>query len=260
MFRLAAQIFSAYFLCHVAGVHQNHLNAIEPSPTSTPTVVSPQAVACPQTPGFESIFDGETLNGWEATPPGTDDAWQAANGVITGTGGKNRGYLTYAGNKQLSNLELKLRYRFTGNGNSGVSIRATPDPSKKRGFQSYHADLGHVGIGKQVLGAWDFHTPGRREHRCFRGDRLVIDANDQPHITPIRNGLEAKDIHHGQWNHLHIIARDNRFMLYINGKLASEFTEHLPSDKRLNAGMLQLQLHDPDMVVEFKEIMLKVLD
>ncbi len=49
-------------------------------------------------------------------------------------------------------------------------------------------------------------------------------------------------------------------MLYINGKLASQFTEHLPSDKRLKRGMMQLQLHDPGMVVEFKNIVLKVLD
>ncbi len=149
------------FLCLVTVLHQCQLKATEPTAATTRTVANPR------TPEFKSIFDGETLNGWEATPPGTDDAWQAANGIITGTGGKTRGYLTYAGNKQLSNLELKFSYRFLGKGNSGVSIRAIPDPTKKRSFQSYHADLGHVGIGKQVLGAWDFHTPGRTEHRCF---------------------------------------------------------------------------------------------
>jgi len=254
MLRSSVHAAIVCFLCLVTVLHQCQLKATEPTAATTRTVANPR------TPEFKSIFDGETLNGWEATPPGTDDAWQAANGTITGTGGKTRGYLTYAGNKQLSNLELKFSYRFLGKGNSGVSIRAIPDPTKKRSFQSYHADLGHVGIGKQVLGAWDFHTPGRTEHRCFRGDRLVIDADDHPHLTPIQNGLEAKDIHRGQWNKVHIIARDNHFMLYINGKLASQFTEHLPSDKRLKRGMMQLQLHDPGMVVEFKNIVLKVLD
>ncbi|MCP4772659.1 MAG: DUF1080 domain-containing protein [Planctomycetaceae bacterium] len=88
----------------------------------------------------------------------------------------------------------------------------------------------------------------------------MIDADDRPHIAPIRNGLQKKDIHRGQWSKVHIIAADNHFMLYINGKLASEFTEHLPSDKRLKRGMMQLQLHDSGMVVEFKNILLKVLD
>ena len=209
--------------------------------------------------GFESIFDGKTLQGWEATPVGTDDAWQVIDGAIVGTGRKARGYLNYAGNKNIADLEMKFSYRFPGKGNSGVSIRAIPDPTKKRDFQSYHADLGQLGIGKQVLGAWDFHTPGRKEHRCFRGDRLVIDVNDQPQITSIKNGLQDSDIRPRAWNDVHIIVRDNHFQLYINDKLASEFTEHLPNEKRLKRGLLQLQLHDPDMVVEFKDIRLKVL-
>lgn len=255
MLSLTAHASLACFLSLVAGPYQLRLKATEPLlPPTMQTALNPQASK------FESIFDGETLNGWEATPPGSDNSWQVANGRITGTGAKTRGYLTYAGNKQLSDLELKFSYRFPGKGNSGVSIRAIPDPSKKRSFQSYHADLGHVGIGKQVLGAWDFHTPGRTEHRCFRGDRLVIDSNDRPQITPIKNGLQREDIRRGEWNHVHIIARDNHFMLLINGKLASEFIEHLPEEKRLNRGMLQLQLHDPGMVVEFKNIFLKTLD
>lgn len=244
----------AVFLFLVAGLYQDRLKAREPKPTKTQAALSPPASK------FESIFDGKTLNGWEAFPSGSDNSWQAANGIITATGGKMRSHLTYAGNKQLSDLELKFSYRFPGKGNSGVSIRAIPDPSKKRSFQSYHADLGHAGIGKQVLGAWDFHTPGRNEHRCFRGDRLVIDSNDRPQITSIKNGLQREDIRRGEWNDVHIIARDNHFMLFINGKLASEFIEHLPEEKRLNRGMLQLQLHDPDMVVQFKNIFLKTLD
>ena len=203
--------------------------------------------------GFVTIFDGKTLNGWEATPAKSAPAWEAKNGAIVGTGDKGRGYLTYSKNKNVADLEMKFSYRFPGKGNSGVSIRAIPDKTGRRDFQSYHADLGHVGIGGKVLGAWDFHTPGRREHRCFRGDVLVIGKIDEPTITPVKNGLK------GQWNDVHIIAKGNNFKLYINGKLSSEFTEHLPLAKRLKSGMIQLQLHDPGMVVEFKKIKLKVL-
>ena len=209
--------------------------------------------------GFVTIFDGKTLNGWEATPAKSAPAWEAKNGAIVGTGDKGRGYLTYSKDKNVADLELKFSYRFPGKGNSGVSIRAIPDKTGRRDFQSYHADLGHVGIGGKVLGAWDFHTPGRREHRCFRGDVLVIGKNDEPTITPVKNGLKVSDIKKGQWNDVHIIAKGNNFKLYINGKLSSEFTEHLPLAKRLKSGMIQLQLHDPGMVVEFKKIKLKVL-
>ena len=209
--------------------------------------------------GFVSIFDGKTLNGWEAMPARTAPAWTVKGGMIVGNGDHGRGYLTYSPNKEVADLELKFSYRFPGKGNSGVSIRAIFDKTRKRDFQSYHADLGHLGIGKNVMGAWDFHTPGRKEHRCFRGDRLIIGKDDQPTITSIKNALTAADIKKGGWNTVHIMAKGNNFKLFINGKLSSEFTEHLPEAKRLKKGMIQFQLHDPGMIVHFKDLSLKIL-
>ncbi len=209
--------------------------------------------------GFVSIFDGKTLKGWEAMPARTAPAWMVQDGIIVGNGDKGRGYLTYSPNKEVADLEMKFRYRFPGKGNSGVSIRAIVDKTRKRDFQSYHADLGHLGIGKNVMGAWDFHTPGRKEHRCFRGDKWVIGEDDKPTITAIKDALTAADIRKGDWNSVHIIAKGNNFKLFINGKLSSEFTEHLPETKRLKKGMIQLQLHDPGMIVHFKDLRLKLI-
>ncbi len=208
--------------------------------------------------GFAAIFDGKTLKGWEEMPAGDARAWTVVGGMIVGDGDKGRGYLVYQ-NRELADFELKFSYRFPGKGNSGVSVRARVDETGRRKFQSYHADLGHLGIGRQVLGAWDFHTPGRREHACFRGDRLVIDENDRPTVTKIEGAVTADDINRNGWNEVHLIVRGNNFKMFINGKPASEFTEHIPKARRLHKGMLQLQLHDPGMIIHFKEIRLKVL-
>lgn len=173
--------------------------------------------------GFVSIFDGKTLDGWEVSEKKVEKAWTVKDGVIHGDGDHGgRGYLVYTKNKDLANFELTFTYRFPkpGHANSGVSIRAVNDETGKRDFKCYHADLGHVGIGKQVLGAWDFHTPGRREHRCFRGDSLTIAENDEPTIIPVENGLSIDEIKKGDWNDVHVIADGNRFKFYINGKLA----------------------------------------
>jgi hypothetical protein len=186
--------------------------------------------------GFVSIFDGKTLKGWKALPAETAPAWTVKDGMIVGDGDKGRGYLTLE-NTEIADLEIKL---------SCISIRARDDKTGKRHFQAYHADFGHVGIGKKVLGALDFHTPGRKEHACFRGDRLVIDENDRPEVTKIEGTVTTEDIKKG-----------GKF--FINGKLSSEFTEHLPAEKRLDKGMIQLQLHDPGMIVHFKDIRLKIL-
>ena len=213
--------------------------------------------------GFVSIFDGKTLIDWEASDKQVEKAWTVKDGVILGDGDHGgRGYLIYTGNKKLANFELKFSYRFPkpDHANSGVSIRAVKDETGKRDFQCYHADLGHVGIGNHILGAWDFHTPGRTEHRCFRGDSLVIKEDDPPTIAPIKDGLSIEDIKKGDWNDVHIVANGNRFQFYINGRLASEFTENLPVEKRLLKGMIQLQIHDPGMIVEFRKLRLKVLE
>ncbi len=212
--------------------------------------------------GFVPIFDGKTLKGWTPVSTQAKDAWVVRDGAILGDGDKGgRCYLAYAENKKIGNFELKFSYRLTGSkANSGVSIRAVKDPTGKRDFQCYHADLGAIGLGKQVMGAWDFHTPGRKEHRCFRGDSLVIDKNDKPTITAIENGLKEEDIRKGDWNAVHLLARGNYFKFVINGKTSAEFTERLPKERRLHEGMIQLQLHNPKMLAEFKDLRLKILD
>ena len=216
------------------------------------------ARAEPRTDDFVSMFDGKSLQGWSVMPAKARKAWSVKQGMIVGEGDKGRSYLVFD-QRKLADFELRFQYRFPGEGNSGVSIRARVDETGKRGFQSYHADLGHVGIGKQVLGAWDFHTPGRREHACFRGDRLVIDENDQPTVTAIEGAVTLDDIRAGDWNQVLVRAEGNRFQLFLNGKLSSEFVEYLPPERRLDRGMIQLQLHDPGMVVHFRELAIKVL-
>ena len=210
--------------------------------------------------GFISMFDGKTLDGWEISSEEAKRAWYVRDGIIEGKGSKHRSYLIYGKEKNVANFEMKFAYRFPGKGNSGVNIRSRVDATGKRDFQAYHVDLGHVGIGPQVLGAWDFHTPGRKEHRCFRGENLTIDIDDKPTLTKLDGAVSKTDINEHGWNSVHIIATDNRFRFSINGKPASAFTEHLSDDKRLKAGMIQLQLHDPGMIVQFKDLKIKLLD
>ncbi len=208
--------------------------------------------------GFISMFNGKSLDGWWVSPPSAKQAWTADQGMIIGDGDQGRGYLVYD-RDGIRDFELKLKYRLPGKGNTGINIRARKDETGKRDYQSYHADLGHVGIGRNILGAWDFHTPGRKEHGCFRGDRLVIDRNDAPTVTKLKGAVTLDDIRKNDWNDVHVIARGNEFKFFINGKPSAEFIEHLPRERRLERGMIQLQLHDPGMIVHFKDLRIKIL-
>ncbi len=208
--------------------------------------------------GLVSLFDGKTLAGWHAVPKESASDWTVRDGVIVGHGSADRlSYLVWK-DEQLTDFELKLRYRLPGKGNTGIEIRSQVDKSGKRPFEGYHADLGHVGIGPHILGAWDFHFAKRKEYPCKRGTRLVIDEDGKAHSSKIPGALTPADVRRHEWNNVHVIARGRRFQFFINGKLSSEFTDNAKQG-RLDHGAIGLQIHDKGMMVEFKDIRLKQL-
>ncbi len=211
----------------------------------------------PDDKGFVSIFDGKTLNGWHSVPKERASDWTVSDGVIVGQGSVD-GLAYLAWREELTAFELTLRYRLPGKGNTGIQIRSQPDETGKRPFKGYHADLGHVGIGPHILGAWDFHFAKRKEYPCPRGTRLVIDEEGKTHTSRIPNAFTAKDVRQHQWNDVHVIAQGNHFQFFINGKPASEFTDNAKHG-RLDKGVIGLQIHDKGMRVEFKDIRLKQL-
>lgn len=207
---------------------------------------------------FSAIFDGRTLDGWHAVPQESTGDWRVQDGAIVGLGSAQRlSYLVWK-DDQLRDFELALRYRLPGRGNSGVEVRSQPDPSGKRPFKGYHADLGHVGSGREILGAWDFHFSKREEYPCPRGTRLMIGPGGKPEATEIADPLTLADLRPHEWNDVLIVARGNHFQFFINGKLASEFTDNARQG-RLGHGAIALQIHDKDMQVEFKDVRLKRL-
>ena len=208
--------------------------------------------------GFVRLFDGKTLAGWHAVPEACAGDWTVRDGAIVGHGSAKRlAYLVYK-DADLTDFELHLRYRLPGKGNTGIEVRAQPDATGKRPFEGYHADLGHVGIGPHILGAWDFHFARRRESPCPRGTHLVFDADGRPHAGVIPGAVTLADIRAHGWNDVRVVARGNRFTFFINDKLASEFTDNAARG-RLDRGAIGLQIHDKGMRVEFKDIRLRRL-
>jgi len=208
--------------------------------------------------GFVSMFDGETLDGWHAVPIESASDWSVHNGAIVGHGSADRlSYLVWK-DERLTDFELQLRYRVPDKGNTGVEIRSQRDVTGKRPFEGYHADLGHVGIGPHILGAWDFHFARRKEYPCPRGTRLVIDEDGESHASTIRGALTADDVRRHRWNDVRIIARGKRFQFFINDKLTSEFTD-ASKWGRLDHGAVGLQIHNKGMRVEFKDLRLRRL-
>lgn len=220
------------------------------------STVTFDAVHVSAAPNAEALFNGRTLAGWHAAPPTTAADWSVQDGAIAGRGSKDR--LSYLVWKEdgLADFELSLRYRLRGEGNSGIEIRAIKDPSKKRPFVGYHADLGHIGIGPHILGAWDFHFTDRVEPACLRGTRLTINANGTLDSEKIIPPLTLSAIHRDDWNHVRIVARGKGCEFYINGKLASAFMDQA-AGSNFSKGAIALQIHDAGTWIEFKDIQLR---
>ena len=105
----------------------------------------PEAVTGDE-PGFQPIFDGKTLAGWEGNPT----YWRVENGALVGeitpaTVIKSNTFIIWRGGKP-KDFELKLDYRITRRGNSGINYRSVvvPDPvtpANKFAMRGYQCDL-----------------------------------------------------------------------------------------------------------------------
>ena len=90
--------------------------------------------------GWQSIFDGKTLAGWDGNP----DFWSVQDGCITGqtTAEKpTKGNTFIIWRKgELADFELKLEYKIVG-GNSGIQYRSFEVPNEKWVIGGYQGDF-----------------------------------------------------------------------------------------------------------------------
>jgi hypothetical protein len=208
--------------------------------------------------GFEPIFDGKTLKGWNVIPKAKQGHWSVRDGLLVGkTDGKGSDLIFH--DKNLGDYELKLGYRFRTKGNSGIHIRGLLGISKTHKVSGYHADFGHVGVGPEVLGSWDFHGYPRGSYLVQRGHRVVIAADGKKAVTKLDGGLQASHVRRRDWNDVHVVVKGYRMSFTINGRTASEVVDNEKA-KRIPKGIIGLQLHGgPPMEIEFRKIQLKRL-
>src|SRR5690625_3693623 len=91
--------------------------------------------------GFTSIFDGETLDGWEGLP----DFWKVEDGDLVGfTTEENplqaNTFLIWR-EGQPSDFELKLDFKISAGGNSGIQYRSEELQDPPFGMKGYQADI-----------------------------------------------------------------------------------------------------------------------
>lgn len=209
-------------------------------------------------PGFKPIFDGKTLNGWEGDPK----YWRVADGAMTGeitpeTVIKSNTFIIWRGGTP-SDFELKVDYRITAAGNSGINYRSVsvPDkvtPENRFALRGYQCDID----GQNRYTGNNYEEKGRL-FLGVRGQVTRVTGKSKPVVlSTVGGNKELGALIGNDWNAVHLIVRGNALLHMINGQLMSMVIDD-DAPSRTAKGLLGVQVHvGPPMKVEYRNWRLK---
>jgi hypothetical protein len=205
--------------------------------------------------GFESIFDGKNLKGWDGDP----QFWRVENETLIGESTaekplKMNTFIIWRGG-QPKDFELKLEYKMNST-NSGVQYRSVELPDVgKWVLKGYQADIDFANTYTGQL-----YEERGRGFLALRGQITQLQPNKKKVIANLRSGDELKAlIKTNEWNQVHIIARGNVLTHIFNGHLMAQAVDD-DAEKRTMGGLIGFQIHTgPPMKLELRNIWLKNL-
>jgi 3-keto-disaccharide hydrolase len=210
--------------------------------------------------GFESIFDGKSLKGWDGDP----SFWHAEAGEIVGQSTEQNKltqntFLIWRGGEP-ADFELKVEFRMNST-NSGIQIRSVQVPAGgdvgKWVMKGYQAD---IDFANQFTG--QLYEERGRGFLALRGQAVFVPDGGRPKV--IGNLQQSADelkalIKTNDWNQVHLIARGNTIIQILNGAVTSIVVDDDTKNRALS-GLLGFQMHvGAPMKVEFRNIWLKKL-
>jgi hypothetical protein len=209
-----------------------------------------------QDKGFIKLFDGKTLKGWKGDP----EHWKVENGLLIGEVTpqkqlKENTFLIWQGG-EVADFELKIQYKISEGGNSGVQYRSEMVAGLPYAMKGYQADID----GKNEYTGLNYEERGRG-FIARRGEKVVVDSSGKPLMEQSLGSSDslAKSLKLNNWNEYHLIVLGNRMQHFINGVLMSDAIDN-DETHRKSSGLLGLQAHvTPEMRVEFRNIRLKKL-
>jgi len=148
--------------------------------------------------GWVKLFDGKTTAGWHTYGQKTAGAaWKVVDGALVLDVASKTGRGDLVTDKSFDNFDLKLEWKISPKGNSGVIFYVKEDTVKYK--HSYNS-----GLEMQVLDN-DGHPDGKiTKHRA--GDLYdLIKSTSEP----------VKAV--GEWNQAEIISNKGKLELFLNG-------------------------------------------
>ena len=184
-------------------------------------------------PGFKSLFDGKTFNGWKMANE-NQSSWSIQEGAIVAHG--ERCHLYFTGDQTpFVNFELKVDVMTEPGSNGGIY------------FHTQYQETSWPSYGYEVQ-VNQTHTDWRKTGSLY----AVQDVKEQL----------VKD---NEWYTYDITVKGKHITIKINDKVAVDWDE--PADQKpggnikrvLDKGTFALQAHDPKSTVRYKNIRVKRL-
>ena len=199
----------------------------------TAPAAEPAASPSGEEEGWISLFDGETLNGWQASENPASFTVEEGRIVVHGP----RAHLFYVGdveNHTFKNFEFKADVMTAPGANSGLYFHT-----------AYQAD-GWPAKGYEAQVNNSYESDPRKTGSLYGID----DVMEAP----------ASD---NEWFTEHVIVQGKTITIKVNDKILVEYTEPdtlmQEGGRMLDSGTFALQAHDPDSRVYYRNIMVKPL-
>ena len=225
--------------------------------------------------GFQSIFNGKDLTGWD----GLKEFWSVRDGALTGQTTAAKGveantFLVWQGGEP-ANFELRMKFKLTAQngknwGNSGVQYRSKVMDAAKFVVGGYQADIDspfkYTGMLYEERGRGILMSPGQKIRVGppeAGADAKKGKGKAKAKIEVVATVTKPEEIgaayKMGEWNDFVVIARGNHVQHFLNGKLTADVTDTDPA-LAPKSGVIALQLHKGEpMTIQFKDLQLKTL-
>ncbi len=214
----------------------NGYHPIQPNVVKTTVAVAENTQA--NKDGWQVLFDGKTTKGWHTYGKTTvGNAWKIADGAVYVDPSIKEGGDLVTDN-EYENFDLKLEWKISKNGNSGIMIFVKEDAAK-------YNETYVTGPEIQVLDN-EGHPDGKiTKHRA--GDLYDLIKSSSEPVKPV-----------GKWNQAEIIANKGKLQIFLNGTnvvtttmwddkwkqlIANSKFKDMPDFGKFNKGRIALQDH-----------------
>ncbi len=202
-------------------------------------LVIPAALSAQTKDGFVPLFNGKDLDGWEVreSKPGDKDKWSVTDNLLTTKPGGG-----WIGTKKMyGDFVLKVEWRISAGGNSGVFLRV-PDVKSKESPSG-------LGLEIQILDDDAPQHKGKLKPSQYCGGLYHFQGVSKKMSKGVK-----------EWNAYEITCKGDQIAVVFNGEkvIDANATTDAVLAKRPRHGFIGLQNHGTG--VEFRNVMIKSLE